>query len=84
MLFELYRHCGLDPQSPERMGVVSVLGRWRMFLRHDGKGVGGVLLSYIIPEVVKMRPKALEGSLVKHLLELWMRHRDDELGPFLK
>ena len=31
------RHCGLDPQSPKRQGFVSVLGRWRMFLRHDGK-----------------------------------------------
>ena len=30
------RHCGLDPQSPKRKGYVSALGRWRMFLRHDG------------------------------------------------
>ena len=30
------RHCGLDPQSPKRIGAVSALGRWRTFLRHDG------------------------------------------------
>ena len=33
------RHCGLDPQSPEQKGVVFALRRWRMFLRHDGKGL---------------------------------------------
>ena len=31
-----------------------------------------------------MRPEALEGSLVEHLLELGVRHRDDELGSFLQ
>ena len=33
----LNRHCGLDPQSPERKGVVFARRGWRMFLRHDGK-----------------------------------------------
>jgi hypothetical protein len=34
----LKRHCGLDPQSPERLNVVFAFWRWRMFLRHDVKG----------------------------------------------
>ncbi len=33
----LNRHCGLDPQSPKQERLVSVLRRWRMLLRHDGK-----------------------------------------------
>ncbi len=33
----LIRHCGLDPQSPERKGVVFAHRGWRIFLRHDGK-----------------------------------------------
>ena len=33
----LNRHCGLDPQSPQLERLVSVLRRWRMLLRHDGK-----------------------------------------------
>ena len=33
---------------------------------------------------MKMRPEALEGGLVEHLLKLGMCHRDDELSPFLK
>ena len=32
------RHCGLDPQSPERKDAVFAHGRWRMPLRRDGKG----------------------------------------------
>ena len=31
-----------------------------------------------------MRSKALEGGFVEHLLELWMRYRNDEFGPFLQ
>ena len=31
-----------------------------------------------------MRTKTLESSLVEHLLELRMRHRDDEFGPLLQ
>ena len=32
------RHCGLDPQSPERKGILERRG-WRMFLRHDGEAL---------------------------------------------
>ena len=35
----LNRHCGLDPQSPEKKNLFAIR-RWRMFLRHDGtKGI---------------------------------------------
>ena len=30
------RHCGLDPQSPKQEALSLMLGRWRMYLRHDG------------------------------------------------
>ena len=33
---------------------------------------------------MEMRPKSFEGSLVEHFLELGMRYRDDEFGPFLQ
>ncbi len=36
------RHCGLDPQSPEQNGESFAFRRWRMFIRHDGKGVSVV------------------------------------------
>ena len=55
-----------------------------MFLRHDGKGGGVVLLSDSIPKVMEMRSKAFEGGFVEHLLELRMGYRDDELCPFLQ
>ena len=55
-----------------------------MFLRHDGKGGGGVLLSDSIPKVMEMRPDALEGGLVEHLLELRMRNGNDEFGSLLQ
>lgn len=35
------RHCGPDPQSPVHLEYVFALGRWRMFLRHDGVGHKG-------------------------------------------
>ena len=31
-----FRHCGLDPQTPKQKELSFVLGRWRMYLRHDG------------------------------------------------
>lgn len=30
------RHCGIDPQSPKQEALSLMLGRWRMYLRHDG------------------------------------------------
>ena len=33
----LFRHCGLDPQSPKQEALSLMLRRWRMLLRHDGK-----------------------------------------------
>ena len=35
--YSIRRHCGLDPQSPERRDNL-FFRRWRMFLRHDGRG----------------------------------------------
>jgi tetratricopeptide (TPR) repeat protein len=41
----LFRHCGLDPQSPKQEALSLMLGRWRMCLRHDGiKKVSCLLL----------------------------------------
>ena len=41
----LFRHCGLDPQSPKQEALSLMLGRWRMCLRHDGiKKVSWLLL----------------------------------------
>ena len=59
-----------------------------MFLRHDGEALGVVkpslCLYNTIPQIMEMRPKSFEGGFVEHLLELGMRHRDDEFGPFLQ
>ena len=43
------RHSGLDPLSPERQGYTFTHRRWRMFLRHDGKGIK-VVISSIVPK----------------------------------
>ena len=42
------------------------------------------LLDYTIPKIMKMRSEAFESGFVEHLLELGMRHRDNEFGSFLQ
>ena len=51
----LDRHCGLDQQSPKRKGDIFAFGRWRMFLRYDGKRNKAVLSLSRSLEVKKRR-----------------------------
>ena len=41
-------------------------------------------LSYIIPQIMEMRPESLEGGFVQLFLELRMGNGDDELGTLLQ
>jgi hypothetical protein len=48
-------YCGLDPQSPKRGDESLVLGRWRMFLRHEGNSVRVVTLGPVSVYAAKIR-----------------------------